>query len=311
MNTNFLTIIKKIISDQGESILAEPRRLKGWISDYAKDEPKVERLAFGRCIEYGAYTELKNAPAEDRPAVKSRLAQKLHNEEGLDPSLCADTLDLLEAALWGAVPADTPSSRPPAYTAVSPGPEPPPVSSTPSSVFPSPPGPSQPPFNAGPVLPVRKKRNALIALIIGVVVVVTIAGISSISRENTYTGPSPVDTVYVENSSTYNKNITYRGYLEENGRQYPVMVELTFENNSFKTGAIDYTANDDGPLQLTGGFSDSMLILYENDEAGAYIAIMGFESYRIDANTIQGVWQDMNQQDRILAIWLEKYHVSN
>jgi hypothetical protein len=101
MNTNFLFIIKRIISEQGESILAEPRKLKGWISDYAKDEPKAERLAFGRCIEYGAYTELKNASAENRPAVKNRLAQKLHHEEGLDTTLCAEALVLLEAAEFG------------------------------------------------------------------------------------------------------------------------------------------------------------------------------------------------------------------
>jgi hypothetical protein len=102
MNTNFLAIIKRIVSEQGEAILAEPQRLKGWISDYAKNEPKAERLAFGRCIEYGAYTELKNASPKDRAAVKSRLAQKLHNEEGLDPALCAGALDVLEAAIFEA-----------------------------------------------------------------------------------------------------------------------------------------------------------------------------------------------------------------
>jgi hypothetical protein len=101
MNATFLSIIKRIVSEQGESILAEPQRLKGWISDYAKDEPKAERLALGRCIEYGAYTELKNAPAESRATVKNRLVQKLRKEEGLDMALCNDTLDLLEALLWG------------------------------------------------------------------------------------------------------------------------------------------------------------------------------------------------------------------
>jgi hypothetical protein len=101
MNTNFLAIIKKIVSEQGEAILADPQRLKGWISDYAKDEPKAERLAFGRCIEYGAYGELKNTPAESRTAAKNRLAQKLHSEEGLDTAICTGALDLLEAALFG------------------------------------------------------------------------------------------------------------------------------------------------------------------------------------------------------------------
>jgi hypothetical protein len=103
MNANFLSIVKRIVSEQGESILANPQQLKGWISDYAKDEPRAERLAFGRCIEYGAYTELKNAPAPGRAAVKTRLAQRLHSEEGLDTALCAGALDLLEAAVFGKV----------------------------------------------------------------------------------------------------------------------------------------------------------------------------------------------------------------
>jgi tetratricopeptide (TPR) repeat protein len=101
MNANFLSIVKKIVAEQGEAILADPQRLKGWISDYAKDEPRAERLAFGRCIEYGAYAELKNTPAAGRAAVKNRLAQRLYSEEGLDPALCAGALDLLEAALFG------------------------------------------------------------------------------------------------------------------------------------------------------------------------------------------------------------------
>jgi hypothetical protein len=62
MNTNFVAIIKRIIAEQGENILANPVQLKGYVSDYAVAESKPERLAFGRCIEYGAYTELKNAP---------------------------------------------------------------------------------------------------------------------------------------------------------------------------------------------------------------------------------------------------------
>jgi hypothetical protein len=87
MNTTLLTVVKQIIAEQGEAILTEPKRLKGWVSDYAKGEPKAERLALGRCIEYGAYAELKGVPAADRAAVKARLARKLHNEEGLDTAL--------------------------------------------------------------------------------------------------------------------------------------------------------------------------------------------------------------------------------
>jgi LPS O-antigen subunit length determinant protein (WzzB/FepE family) len=102
MNTNLVNIIKRIIAEQGEDILANPQRVKGYVNDYASRESKVERLAFGRCIEHGAYAELKNAPdAEARLAVKAAVAQRVHSNEGLELALCNDALDALEAALFG------------------------------------------------------------------------------------------------------------------------------------------------------------------------------------------------------------------
>jgi hypothetical protein len=102
MNTNFVAVIKRIIAEQGEDILTNPQRLKGYVSDYAARESKAERLAFGRCIEYGAYTELKSAPdTEARLMVKAALAQKVNSNEGLDVALCKDVLDVLEAAMFG------------------------------------------------------------------------------------------------------------------------------------------------------------------------------------------------------------------
>jgi hypothetical protein len=102
MNTNLVDIIKRIIAEQGEDILANSHRMKGYVNDYASRESKVERLAFGRCIEYGAYMELKNAPnADARIAVKAAVAQRVHSNEGLDLALCQEALDTLEAAMFG------------------------------------------------------------------------------------------------------------------------------------------------------------------------------------------------------------------
>jgi hypothetical protein len=63
-------------------------------------------------------------PDAGRAAVKTRLAQKLRKEEGLDTALCNDTLDLLEAALFGRVsgqqtqaPQTRPSPQAQAYQA--------------------------------------------------------------------------------------------------------------------------------------------------------------------------------------------------
>jgi hypothetical protein len=94
-----VTIIKRIIAEQGEAILGDAPRLKGFVADYASQESKAERLAFGRCIEYGAYSVLKSAT--DRAATKAALARKVHDSEGLDIMLCNDALDALEAALFG------------------------------------------------------------------------------------------------------------------------------------------------------------------------------------------------------------------
>jgi uncharacterized protein YgiM (DUF1202 family) len=104
MNTNMVTIIKRIIAEQGEVILGDTARLKGFVADYASRESKAERIAFGRCIEYGAYTELKNTEDEAaRQVAKAVIARRVHANEGLDIALCNDALDALEAALFGEV----------------------------------------------------------------------------------------------------------------------------------------------------------------------------------------------------------------
>jgi tetratricopeptide (TPR) repeat protein len=101
VTTNFVSIIKRIIAEQGEDILTNPAQLKGFVADYAAHESKPERLAFGRCIEYGAYTELKNAPdAEARLRVKAAVAQRVNNNEGLDLTLCKETMETLEAVMF-------------------------------------------------------------------------------------------------------------------------------------------------------------------------------------------------------------------
>jgi hypothetical protein len=105
MNTNFANIVKQIIAEHGETVLDNPQRVKAFFSDLAKDEPKPLRLAFGRCIEAGAYPALKNAPdAQARREVKAALAQRVHDDEGLDIVFCGGgAFDVLETALFGEV----------------------------------------------------------------------------------------------------------------------------------------------------------------------------------------------------------------
>ncbi|GMO66140.1 MAG: hypothetical protein Ta2A_14180 [Treponemataceae bacterium] len=100
MNTNFLNIVRRIVAEQGEGILADAQRLKGIVKDYAKNEAQEERVAFGRCIEAGCYNELKRAATpQERAQVKAALSRRVAASSGIDPSRCAAALDVLEAAI--------------------------------------------------------------------------------------------------------------------------------------------------------------------------------------------------------------------
>ena len=103
MQNNLLKIIQKIVTEYGESILSEPRRVSALFADLAQDVPKPQKNAFLKCLEHGFVQVLKNTEESERENCKQRLAQKLNNEEGLDLGLCRETLDLLESVLFGEV----------------------------------------------------------------------------------------------------------------------------------------------------------------------------------------------------------------
>jgi hypothetical protein len=128
MNTNLLNVVKRIAAEHGEGILGDPQRLKAFFGDLAKDEPKPLRVAFGRCIEEGAYNALKTAPdRNERTERKTAIAQRVRDEHGLDPAISAEALDILEAALFG-VQSTVPPSKPPIQQPQYTPPKPPEVS---------------------------------------------------------------------------------------------------------------------------------------------------------------------------------------
>jgi len=101
MNTNLLNVIKEIIEKNGNAILSDPKRVSAFFADLARDEPKPQKNALVKCLEHGFAQTLKDVSAQDRELCKQRLAQRLHDEEGLDLSLCGETLELLSAVLFG------------------------------------------------------------------------------------------------------------------------------------------------------------------------------------------------------------------
>jgi hypothetical protein len=101
MNTNLLAIVKQIVADHGESILGDSARLKPLFADYAKNEIKEDRVVFGRCLEMGAYQELKKTrTADERRRVKASLIDLVHTQKGIDRTRCAEALDLLVAVIF-------------------------------------------------------------------------------------------------------------------------------------------------------------------------------------------------------------------
>lgn len=101
MNESLLAIIKRIVAEQGESILNDPKRLKSFVSDYARWEPKEDRIAFGRSIENGFYTELKQTSPANRTSTKASLVSRLQSITGYDAACCTSAIDLLECLLFG------------------------------------------------------------------------------------------------------------------------------------------------------------------------------------------------------------------
>jgi hypothetical protein len=113
MNTNFLAVIRRIIAEQGEGILADPQRIKPFIKDYAQHIPQEERRAFGRCLEQGFYRQLQAAhTAEERRRLKDALARQLQGAAGISPVLCSGALDLLDAAVPLPLPQSPAASGP-------------------------------------------------------------------------------------------------------------------------------------------------------------------------------------------------------
>jgi hypothetical protein len=101
MNNNLLKVLTEITAQYGDSILSEPKRVSAFLADLAQDEPKPHKNALVKCLEHGFTQTLKDIPENERGSCKQQLAQKMHDEEGLDLGLCGETLELLALVLFG------------------------------------------------------------------------------------------------------------------------------------------------------------------------------------------------------------------
>ena len=101
MKTDLSTIVKKIVTEQGDSVLSQPKRVLAFFADMAQDVPKPQKNAFIKCLEQGFPQIMNNATEAERYNCKHHLAQRLNKDEGLDPRLCEETLELLATVLFG------------------------------------------------------------------------------------------------------------------------------------------------------------------------------------------------------------------
>jgi serine/threonine protein kinase len=99
MNHELLNIVRQIITEQGDSILGDPKRVSAFFSDMARDVPKLQKNVFLKCLEHKFAQILKDAAEQDRAGIKQRLAERLREEEGFELKLCVETVDLLETAI--------------------------------------------------------------------------------------------------------------------------------------------------------------------------------------------------------------------
>jgi uncharacterized protein (TIGR02145 family) len=102
-----LDIVKQIVTQKGEQILFDHRRVNAFFLDFARDEPKPIKKAFIECLEHKVVKILKDVAKEERANCKEALAQRLRTEEGLDVELYKQAIDILCEVLFGSVPSPT------------------------------------------------------------------------------------------------------------------------------------------------------------------------------------------------------------
>ena len=101
MNTHLLKTLSGIVAGEGAAIFDNPGRLEEQLFEQAGSEPRPQLATLISCCARDYHKKLQNAGQTERGVLKQELAHKLNSETGLDLTLCADTLDLIEAALFG------------------------------------------------------------------------------------------------------------------------------------------------------------------------------------------------------------------
>ncbi|MDR0665730.1 MAG: RDD family protein [Helicobacteraceae bacterium] len=99
MDSGFISITQRLVSEQGKNALLDPKQCKAHLSDYAKGEFKKERHLLMVAIEAGAAKEIVNA--SDLATCKKIQARFLKDERFIDETAACEIVDLLAFVLRG------------------------------------------------------------------------------------------------------------------------------------------------------------------------------------------------------------------
>jgi hypothetical protein len=99
MDKDFINILQKLVSEQGNGALTDTKKCKAFLSDYAGSEYKKERRFVVQAVEVGAVKAITEA--QDLAACKQAQVRELEEECGFSTAVAADVVDTLAQVLRG------------------------------------------------------------------------------------------------------------------------------------------------------------------------------------------------------------------
>jgi hypothetical protein len=99
MNTQFESIVERLVKEQGKAALLSAAKCKSLLSDYAKNEYRKERHLLLLAIEAGVGKEI--ATAADLPICMKIQMRFLKEERFIDEAAAAEVIGLLALVLRG------------------------------------------------------------------------------------------------------------------------------------------------------------------------------------------------------------------
>jgi len=178
MNTMFISILQKLIAEQGKEALLNPAKCKAFLADYTRGDFKKESRLLLQALDAGVQKAIVNA--EELDTCKQQQTSVLREEHFLAVEVAADVVDTLALVLRGDVSKtqakqpETKTQQTPSPTSATPSPSPTPATQTTPSL---------------PTVPPEKNKTARNVAIVVVVVSVLIGSIYALSNSRQSSSP--------------------------------------------------------------------------------------------------------------------------